>query len=328
MAESEIYETERAMEKERPTGLSINIGLNSVDPSHYGGWDGALTACEFDARDMYRIAQRQGFRATLMLTREATAERVTEAISRAADELESGDILFLSYSGHGGQVPDLNSDETDELDETWALYDRELVDDELFALWGRFKRGVRIFMLSDSCHSGTMSKQAEYRALLSTELRLQQTRARRRRAMAAPGRPRGAAASGDFSANVAVRTPLPRITRRVKTPPQRVQSFTYNNNQSLYDGIQKSHPAGDRVEIQATVMLISGCMDNQLSSDGLRNGLFTGVLRRVWRNGAFQGGYRRFHRQIRLRMPGIQSPNFSIFGQNNPGFESQRPFTV
>jgi metacaspase-1 len=34
----------------------------------------------------------------------------------------------------GGQVNDIHNDEPDGLDETWALYDRELVDDELYAL--------------------------------------------------------------------------------------------------------------------------------------------------------------------------------------------------
>jgi hypothetical protein len=33
-------------------GISLHIGLNRVDPDHYDGWDGALTACEFDAEDM------------------------------------------------------------------------------------------------------------------------------------------------------------------------------------------------------------------------------------------------------------------------------------
>src|SRR5882724_970925 len=34
-----------------PTGASLHIGLNAVDPKHYSGWDGQLTACEFDAND-------------------------------------------------------------------------------------------------------------------------------------------------------------------------------------------------------------------------------------------------------------------------------------
>ena len=33
-------------------GLSLNLGLNAVDPSAYAGWSGPLAACEFDANDM------------------------------------------------------------------------------------------------------------------------------------------------------------------------------------------------------------------------------------------------------------------------------------
>ena len=30
-------------------GVSVHIGINEVDPAHYGGWTGALNACEADA---------------------------------------------------------------------------------------------------------------------------------------------------------------------------------------------------------------------------------------------------------------------------------------
>src|ERR1044072_2136734 len=102
-------------------GMAINIGLNSVDPSHYSGWDGALMACEADARDMNALAIEQGYEAALLLTREATADAVKEAISGAAARLNGGDILFLSYSGHGGPVPDTHREEADARDETWGL---------------------------------------------------------------------------------------------------------------------------------------------------------------------------------------------------------------
>ncbi len=29
-----------------PTGASLHIGLNAVDPKNYSGWDGQLTACD------------------------------------------------------------------------------------------------------------------------------------------------------------------------------------------------------------------------------------------------------------------------------------------
>ena len=77
-------------------------------------------------------------------------------------ELKSGDYFFLSYSGHGGQLSDVNrrrsSLTNDHYDETWCLYDREFVDDELNVCLRDFKEGVRIFVLSDSCHSGTVVK--------------------------------------------------------------------------------------------------------------------------------------------------------------------------
>ena len=51
----------------------------------------------------------------------------------------------------GGQINDIHNDEPDGLDETWALYDRELIDDELYAMWSHFRPGGGIFILSDSC---------------------------------------------------------------------------------------------------------------------------------------------------------------------------------
>ena len=36
----------------------------------------------------------------------------------------------MSYSGHGGQTPDLNGDEPDRKDETWCLHDGQLIDDD------------------------------------------------------------------------------------------------------------------------------------------------------------------------------------------------------
>ena len=46
----------------------------------------------------------------------------------------------------------------DRYDETWVLYDRQLVDDELYDLWSLFAAKVCIVVFSDSCHSGTVAK--------------------------------------------------------------------------------------------------------------------------------------------------------------------------
>jgi hypothetical protein len=148
-------------------GVGLMIGLNEVDSSHYRDgdgkpWKGTLRACENDARDLAELASTVGFEVRgPLLTAEATSTAVIEQVQDIAHELSAGDIFLFTYSGHGGQVANTNPDddpEDDKLDETWCLYDRELLDDELFALFAEFAAGVRIVVLSDSCHSGTVTR--------------------------------------------------------------------------------------------------------------------------------------------------------------------------
>jgi hypothetical protein len=266
-------------------GIAVHIGLNRVDPDQYEGWDGQLTACEADARDMAALAKAQGFgKSSLLLTKVATAEAVTAAIQAAAKALKSGDLFLLTYSGHGGQVRDTNGDEKgDRMDETWVCYDRQLVDDELYELWGKFKVGVRIVVLSDSCHSGTVLR--------------------------------------DIPAFVAGG---PRIRAMPKSVVLKVQKA----HAKLYKSIQDEHPAAETTKVKASVLLISGCMDNQTSQDGARNGLFTGTLKKVWNGGKFDGGYRKLRDVVVSKMPKEQTPNYFFVGAANPAFEAQRPFML
>ncbi|AQW48163.1 caspase family protein [Streptomyces violaceusniger] len=282
------------------TGLSVHIGLNQVDPAAYDGWSGELGACEQDAVDMAGIADAAGFDVTdPLLSPAATAETVTATLEAAAGRLAEGDILFLTYSGHGGQVPDLNHDETgDRLDETWVLHDRQLVDDELFELFGKFAKGVRIWLLSDSCHSGTVARRLP-EMLSAQELD-------RRFSTADPAE----------------------VGRRIRVMPQSVQSAVYRRDRDAYDRIQNTRTAKDLAKIDASVLQISGCQDNQTSADGIVNGLFTAALLKVWRGGAFAGSYRGLHREIVKRMPPDQTPHLFQAGAPNSAFARQRPFTI
>ena len=269
-------------------GISLHIGLNSVDPQRYEGWSGPLNACEADANDMADLAQAGSFSFTKLLTRQATREAVLNGIGDAAKNLKSGDIFFLTYSGHGGQAPDLNNEEPDGMDETWCLYDGQLIDDELYSSWGAFASGVRIFLLSDSCHSGTVSKAIHYREKL--------------------------------------RSGLPPVYRAM---PDEVALRVYQNNKSFYDPILKNRNLQEALgDVKASVLLISGCQDNQLSLDGTFNGLFTGTLKTVWNGGTFGGSYRRFHTAIGSKMPPDQTPKLSLVGASNPAFIAQKPLTL
>ena len=146
--------------KTKTKAMSLHIGLNAVNPTDYAGWSGPLSACEFDANDMAAIAKSCGMKSTVLLTRKGTRANALAAIRSAAKQLKAGDLFFLTYSGHGGQVPDVTGEEDDKKDETWCLYDGQLIDDELYFELSRFAAGVRVLVLSDSCHSGTVTRAA------------------------------------------------------------------------------------------------------------------------------------------------------------------------
>lgn len=135
--------------------VAIHIGLNGVDAAHYGGWAGTLASCENDARDMAAITKANRFEATVLLTRQATSSRFLRLLADQAALMTAGDRLVITFAGHGAQLYDINGDEPDRLDETWVFHDRMLVDDELHSALTRFRAGVRVLVLADSCHSGT-----------------------------------------------------------------------------------------------------------------------------------------------------------------------------
>ena len=287
--------------------LSLHIGLNGVSGAAYGGWDGPLAACEFDAHDMAALAKARGMKPTVLITKKATRAAALAGMRAAAKALQSGDFFFLTYSGHGGQVPDVNGDEADKKDETWCLYDGQLIDDELYAELGKFKAGVRILVLSDSCHSGTVTREM-------------------------------------------VLPPPPNPTQRPKDMPAAVAMRTYREHQAFYDKLQRdvADAAGKPVvdpdnalaqvavsgrlsaiadKFDATLILISGCQDNQTSMDGDHNGAFTEQVLKVWNQGGFKGSYASFHAQVKARMPATQTPNLFTLGTAGT-FLTQEPFAV
>jgi hypothetical protein len=328
-------------------GLSIHIGLNVIDVDVYGPGN-ELAGCVNDARDMQSLAVAQGFQTTLMLDEGATSDAVIGAIAGAASTLKSGDILLLTYSGHGSQVPDRNGDEPDGKDETWCLYDRMLLDDELYSLWAQFEEGVRIFMLSDSCHSGTVARMLQTQDLMGSPAFKGQFRNLYQRADGAapprsiarasrtppPSSSRiGAAPSlstGTAPTYATESTPVREDTSKIRfrfLQPEAAE-HAYAKSKTLYDSVQRVVGRNVKETVSASVILISGCQDDQLSADGSGNGLFTEKLKDTWQSGAFSGDYPAFHKAIAAKMPVSQTPNYFTVGTLDPVFEKQKPFTV
>jgi hypothetical protein len=280
--------------------LSLHIGLNGVNPEHYEGWSGPLAACEFDANDMGDLAQARGMKASVLLTRDATRARTLAGIRAAAKALKSGDLFFLSYSGHGGQVDDVSGEEEDKLDETWCLFDGQLIDDELYFELTKFKKGVRIVVLSDSCHSGTVTRarvQAPPNAkLMPPDKAVEVYRAHK-----------------DFYDGL--QRAIMKATKSAPADPDAALAHVaVSGRLSNVSALMK-----------AAAILISGCQDNQTSMDGNRNGAFTEQLLEVWDKGNFNGNYATFHAKIKAALPPTQSPNLFTLGPATK-FAAEQPF--
>ena len=277
-------------------GVSLHIGLNHVDSTKYHDhdgtpWNGALATCEADARDLATVAESQGFAPTVLLSADATADRILAEIREAAGQLASGDMFLLTFSGHGGSVDDLNGDEDDGKDETWVTYDRQLVDDELYETLTSFAPGVRVLSLSDSCHSGTVMRRHP-----------------------PPGED----------------APPPRRKAKPKAMPKDVADADQEARARLYAKIQRSVPdvRASIPRLQADVLLLSACSDNQLAYVGPRHSVFTGIVLRTWDRGKFQGSYRDFYQAVVAAMPSDQTPQWFPPAETDPPFAGQRPFTL
>ncbi|MEI9947374.1 MAG: caspase family protein [Chitinophagaceae bacterium] len=304
--------------------LSLHIGLNHVNPDAYDGWDGELSGCINDANSMKRIADTQGFTSATLIDNQATCAAVTNKICDIGRQLDNGDFFLLTYSGHGGQLVDNTGEETDGLNETWVLWDRQFIDNEIYNLLSQFKSGVRIFVSSDSCHSGTVIRaflrqlmkmktgdqinyHTEFNKFLNTASReIPQNRLRE--------------VNNSFENG---------LKKRAMPEAQAIQN--YEKNKEVYDAARNMAGTKDkaRAAMCAGVIYISGCADNQSSYDGDVNGAFTTSLLAIWNNGSFSGTYPNFHTQIRDHVNNpSQVPEYMKLGPVTAGYENSKPYTI
>jgi hypothetical protein len=125
------------------------------------------TDLEYTAEDATRIRDALidggGMRAAdayTLVDSEATVDNVTEAIRGIAGRMGPDDTFVMFYSGHGGQVRRADgptASDPDAMDETLALYDGQILDDELRELFDEIRQGTVLLWL-DSCYSGGFAK--------------------------------------------------------------------------------------------------------------------------------------------------------------------------
>jgi hypothetical protein len=142
-------------------GISIHIGVN--EPSSIPA--SKLSDSEENAWKMAELASQAGYGAIHVLRGpQATRQAVGTLLADAVHALQPGDTLFVTFSGHGSRLLDVDGDEWDGWDETWCLHDAELIDDELAGYWRQLPAGARAVVVSDSCFAGGAGRPVPGRA--------------------------------------------------------------------------------------------------------------------------------------------------------------------
>ena len=139
---------------------ALCMGINNYPGTHMD-----LNGCVNDANDWAAELAGRGFAVSKLIEQQATKAAMVNGIQSLIAGAVSGDVLVITYSGHGTYVPDTNGDEIDGLDEALCPYDIQtgggpLIDDEINTLFAARKAGVRLLLISDSCHSGTVTRAA------------------------------------------------------------------------------------------------------------------------------------------------------------------------
>ena len=145
------------VEQNKITKSALLIGCN------YTGTQNQLNGCLNDVANIKtRIETQYGFNNIVTMTDDTvtkpTRNNIIDGISNLLKNSSEGDVLFLSFSGHGTNVTDTNGDEKDGKDELIVPLDFNCIsDDELKSLiQSNLKKNVTMFALFDCCHSGTM----------------------------------------------------------------------------------------------------------------------------------------------------------------------------
>lgn len=141
------------------TKRALCVGIND-----YPGNDSDLNGCVNDAkawaallRDHFAFPKEN---VQLLLDSQATKVAIMDALGELVSQARSGDTLVFTNSSHGTYVADTDGDES-RYDEALCPFDcaeRLIVDDELRELFRALPSGVSFTVISDSCHSGTVTR--------------------------------------------------------------------------------------------------------------------------------------------------------------------------
>jgi len=158
---------------------AICIGINDYTFSGASSLDGCIN----DKDDWAELFTNLHFDEISELEDdEAIRTRIKNDIAGLVSNSVSGDLLVVTYSGHGTSVYDTSGDEGDGYDEALYVYDGVLLDDELSSIIKKLPAGVKMVFIFDSCFSGTSTKSASARKIRYVETDPKTRRLKRKKA--------------------------------------------------------------------------------------------------------------------------------------------------
>lgn len=136
---------------------ALCVGIND-----YPGTNSDLSGCVNDANDWAAALKTRKYDTVVLLDKKATRKGIVTALNELIQGAQAGDSLVFTFSGHGSWLPDDNGDEPDGRDEMLCPYDIDkeqyLMDDDLATIFDQKPADVRLYFISDSCHSGSVAK--------------------------------------------------------------------------------------------------------------------------------------------------------------------------
>ena len=280
-------------------GYSLHIGLNVADPVHYPGIP-VLKAAVNDAVFWQSFAQAEGYETKTLHNEAATCDAVKTQLQQYAGTMQPGDILLLTYAGHGGQIPNDKPTgfDNERNDQTWCLYDQQLLDDDIYACFSAFKEGTRIVVVSDSCHSATVTR--------AVDLDLTQLLAA---GMANASRARGYASR--------------------KLPPEVEEEVIRKWGEKIYEPRQKVYKTRHKgAGVKASVKLLAACQDDEETLDGKTNGIFTEAFIHLFKEGESNQSTAEELIQKVSKQYYFPTPAFFQYGGIIPSFDAAFPFRI
>ncbi len=151
---------------------ALVVGINEYASRSVPTLKGAAA----DARDLETTLRAAGVSdLTALIDADATRRNFETAINRLVDVSRAGDLVIITFAGHGSQQPELvKGSEVDGMDEIFLLskFDRagpgtaeRIIDDEMNHWLAQLnKKQVEVLYIADTCHGGGMSRAADFRS--------------------------------------------------------------------------------------------------------------------------------------------------------------------